>query len=432
MAQCTGCRWPNAPEDAWAEFEEQAAEAAGLGWVLSAGDFNARTQSRNTGQGRVSEDTVRPSRQGLRLLQLIEAVGLTIANGATAGATSGHYTFQGHNGKSVVDYFLLCPPLMQAATRLDVEHLPPHDCVDHCVLRLTLSGIRQAPQPPPAHAPCAMLPPTQKYLYSAEHLMAHAHQIKDASAAAALADVAAAADAAPDVEALAGAYKAFEEILTTSILEAGGEAVAAGAAPAPRAVRRRRVDSHPRLKELVRRWRQARRHHNLEAMRRLTREIGGLRRALIKQQKVASQQNLLQMARDEPARFWRYFNKPDGAQGDHSPAALREYCAQLLTLVGAQPDANDAAQPAQLCADGEELNYPFSVEEVCAGIATLKRGKAVVGPLSVGMIRVVSEEVAPAIVAIFNAVARLQCMPAEMALGVITMVLKKGGGCLQP
>jgi len=125
-----GCYFePNAPEDAWAEFEEQAAEAAGLGWVLSAGDFNARTQSRNTGQGRVSEDTVRPSRQGLRLLQLIEAVGLTIANGATAGATSGHYTFQGHNGKSVVDYFLLCPPLMQAATRLDVEHLPPHTTV---------------------------------------------------------------------------------------------------------------------------------------------------------------------------------------------------------------------------------------------------------------------------------------------------------------
>ena len=95
--------------------------------------------------------------------------------------------------------------------------------------------------------------------------------------------------------------------------------------------------------------------------------------------------------------------------------------------MGVQPNANEAAQPAQLCADGEELNYPFSVEEVCAGIATLKRGKAVVGSLDVGMIRVVSEEVAPAIAAIFNAVASLQCMPAEMALGVITMILKKGG-----
>ena len=428
-----GCYFePTAPEDAWAEHEQQAATAAGLGWVVSAGDYNARTRNSNTHTqtDRYSADSTLNTK-GSRLLRLTDSAGLAIANGTTAGATSGDYTFHGHvvnnvARQSVVDYFLLCPLLMQVATNLDVE-LPPYPGMDHSVLRLTLSGLRRAQLPPPAAAPCAMLQPSCRYIYTADQHQVYTERMKAAPSKAALTAVATAAADATDVASLAEAYQAFEEILTGCIREAGGQAMVARVAPSTRTARRRGVHSDPRVQALARQWRQARRQRNTEAMRQLTRHIGSLRRHLDKKQKEATQKTLLQLARDEPARFWKHFNKPDGGGSAHSPAALREYCSALLTMVAAHPEAGDGPQPAQMCADGAELNNPFAAEEVSAGIKTLKRRKAMVGSLDLDLIAPVAEEVAPALAAIFNAVARLRSMPADMALGVITMVLKKGG-----
>ena len=413
-------------DEAWEAFEEQAAMAAGLGWVLAAGDFNART---GLSPGRRSADAT-VNAAGRRLLRIAQAVELTIANGRVPGPTSAHHTYCGENGRSVVDYFLLGPDLVHTVAELQVL-LPPAPSMDHRMLRLRLRIPPGGLDAQPLADACPMLPPGRRLRFTAEHVEAYNHRVRQQEAAEKLARVAAAAEAAGEVEQLAQVYAALESTLSACMQQAGGtEVVAAARTRDARAVRRRQLRSHPRMQELTRRWRQARRHHDIEAMRQLDREISSVRRALERQQQAERQRTLLDMLRDEPARFWSYFRAEDGKGAPHSAAALRQYCMTLFTMAAgataddgaAGPGSGQVEQPVHLQGDGEVLNSPFTAEEVEAGIAALKRHKAVVGILNADLLRGVSNEVAPAIAAIFNAVVRLGRMPADMALGVITMV----------
>jgi hypothetical protein len=107
------------------------------------------------------------------------------------------------------------------------------------------------------------------------------------------------------------------------------------------------------------------------------------------------------------------------------PAETLAYCKQLL---GGHTDTSTlpavAQLPASICGDGAELSTPLTAGEVEVAIAAAKTGKAVSGSLTLTLLKPVAAELAPALAAVFNAVARAKEMPADMALGIITMVPK--------
>jgi hypothetical protein len=138
-------------------LEELACQVEDGALVVIAGDLNAHTSALGHPRRRSADAARRPCARGLRVLELCENAGLSIANGTIPGATSNDFTFIGHQGSSVVDYFLLCKTLMGAATSLEIER-HPFPGADHAALRLRFGALHVAAAPPPAGGTIPTLP----------------------------------------------------------------------------------------------------------------------------------------------------------------------------------------------------------------------------------------------------------------------------------
>ena len=403
------------------EHDIPTAQGDDDGMVLIAGDFNAHT---GCSADRWSQDGNRPvDAPGKELLKLVECTGLNIANGIVPGPTSGNFTFWNtSNHKSVTDYFLLCPKMMEKATHLCVA--PPEGSFDHCAMRLTLSGIfpglTQAPPTAPQASTVAMLPAPFRYILSTPEQEEQFISILSEASELFATIQEAAESSAPD------ALKAFFQLYDSAMEQVGAKKITIGRSRVydSRAARRSRIRATPAMRQLVRERRKAARQQNLTTARQLDRQIGNLSRSLLRKEKEKSEAELLSAWKNNPRAFWKTFASEGGACG-HSATQMHTYCEQLL---GGSPDDSPIPDtidlPDYLCGNGAELNYEFSSEEIIFGLATLKGSKAVAGFLDVDLLKKAAEHVAPAIAAIFNAVVREKQMPKEMAMGIITMVLK--------
>ena len=410
----------------WDELEFDVAEASGLGDVLVIGDFNAHA---GASMGRHSEDASRPiNASGRALLQLCSVTSLNIGNGTIAGDTSGAFTFwNSRELKSVTDYFLLSSRLLSTALRLEIQGPPPLASLDHCPMRLSLKDLLPSPRPsptPPMQVP--LLPPQHRFFVTAEQKETFVSSFKETTEAA-LAAIAEAAAAGTGPMDTATALESFFDLYSTKLSEIGVTPVPTGKGglQCPRAKLRARIRANPALKELTRRRRRVHRHRQLEMVRSLDKQIRNLSRALSKQERAKIQEQLFQEWRKDHRSFWKTYNACGNTSVAHSAAEMHQYCQELLgSATSSTPLPADLQFPEHLIGDGQVLNAEFTAAEIVNGLRLLKSSKASAGILDLDLLKPVAHEVAPTIAALFNAVVRDKCMPRDMAMGVITMVLK--------
>lgn len=410
----------------WDELEFDVAEATGLGDVLVLGDFNAHT---GASMGRHSEDASRPiNASGRALLQLCSVTSLTIGNGTVVGDSSGAFTFwNSRELKSVTDYFLLSSRLHSTALRLEVQGPPPLASLDHCPMRLSLKNLLSSPLPSPSpHMQVPLLPPQPRFSITAEIREAFVSRIKE-TAQAALATITEAAAASTGPTETAAALESFCDFYSTTLTDIGATHVPTGkgGVQCPRAKLRARIRANPAMKDLITRRRRAHRHRQLELVRSLDKQIRNLSRALSKQMRSKIQEQLFQDWRKDHRSFWKTYNACGSTSTQHSAAAMHQYCQELLgSTASSTPLPDDLQLPPHLIGDGHELNVEFTPAEIVAGLRRLKGSKASAGIFNLDLFKPVADEIAPTIAALFNAVVRDKCMPRDMAIGVITMVLK--------
>jgi hypothetical protein len=128
---------------------QEIAEAESTpGFIILAGDFNARTceeadlvdctslcnalqipelqDTRPPPQLRLNWDVVAPSGWYKELLGLCGATGYRILNGRVAGDPTGEYTCLANHGHSTVDYMIASPEMFEAAQNLEVLTNPAY------------------------------------------------------------------------------------------------------------------------------------------------------------------------------------------------------------------------------------------------------------------------------------------------------------------
>lgn len=411
-----------------ARLGDDIAQATGLGMVMVAGDFNAHTKQKGGGTERWSEDAQRPlNAAGKLILEIAAATGVLIANGSVAGHTSGNHTFWNtSNHKSVTDYIMLCPHLLRLACNLQVEGPPPHERLDHCAMRLDLRRSASGPAPPPPPAiPALMMAAPRRLTLPGDKRGEYITAIR--AAAAGIQTAADAADAAHSPTAVAAALQQISAVINASAVAAGAYSSKTSHSQRmdPRQALEQRVAGSTAVKHLVRQRRLAHRHGDGQRCRQLDRQLCNLKQSLRRRARIDSQYKLLAEWKQTPAAVWRELKAVDQSGTQHSPAETLAYCEQLLggnTGISTLPAVGQL--PASICGDGAELSTPLTAGEVEVAIAAAKTGKAVSGSLTLTLLKPVAAELAPALAAVFNAVARAKEMPADMALGVITMVPK--------
>ena len=421
----TGARGNSESLDAdFTALGDGMAAAAGLGWVIAAGDFNAHTGNMHQ---RISQDADRIiNASGHQLLDIAEDTGIHIANGKAPGATSGNFTFWNtRSQRSVVDYILLSPELLQRAS-LAVEGPPSHEQLDHCAMRLHLAGTSSAVQTTEnAHVPVTVMPPMTKLILPKDKIQDYIELLRGKTVE--LAAVLEQAEAASSPAAVTAALEALTSTISDSAVTVGAKKINSGRARRLdcRVAMRTAIMKDPQVRALMRQRRRARRDGLGQRVRQLDRQICSLKRALEKKRRAETQQRVLLNWRENPAAAWGELKNVGTTASTHSPGAMRQYCEELLG--GAEEQSSvlpDFTIPEALCGDGSTLGEPITAEEVEAAISTLKSGKAVAGTLDLDLIKPVAAELSPVLASIFNAVMRTKEMPADMALGVITMVPK--------
>lgn len=435
---------PIAAAAAWFyALADECAQAMAAGLVLLSGDFNARTREEPdvmTDDGTLPRRSMDPmlSGHGRELLSFCQATGLRMCNGRVAGDVPAQPTSRGQRGTalSVVDYFLACPQLCPLLHSLSVSPTPTTGS-DHCHLRLDISLTAQAGQaPPPAPAaPTNDLPP--EYTIVAHLLPQVEAFMQSQNVAAELQAITEAAGVAGNVADVQTAALDLQHVIC-SALEAAG-------------MRRRRQQPgqqhrrglHPKrsvaLTQLRRRHRAAARRQAWAEVTRLSTQYRRLAQQERRQRQHGQRQRLAHLLQHDPASFFARFRTPRARACQLIPkAAWLQHFRSLLgdappalpmpppSCIAPQPD--DSPARASLNQPSPDMNAmlqaPFSVAEIRATISRTRNRAAVVGPLKPVVLKHTATAVAPVLTGLFNACARVGCLPACWAVSAITPVPK--------
>lgn len=440
------------------------AEAQAEGLVLLAGDINARTatvpdfdatDSREGEHNAALADVVlcnqecmpappvctarnnqdeKTNSRGRALIALCRATGMRICNGRSPGDSEGACTcFPFTGGRSLVDYFLACPNTMPLVRSLRVS--PPEVGFDHCSLSIQLActvpagvgqdGSSTAGQQGPAPA----LHPG--YRVRGECIPAFAEHLLQTMGNATPAFQAGAVEAS-SMEDLNTLVSSLEASIHDSLKAAGMPELQHGGG-ASRGPRREKLPTEEQ--QLKRQWRAATRHGNWELAQRLNAQLVRLARQRKRHDKAAEKAAIVLLARADRSAFWQKWKTRLRTEG---PIAAGEFLAYFRELFGCEPPslkaglapAAGAAQnsdPTAQHPDNAELNLPFTADEVQTGIEMLQQRKSVLGFLKLEFLKPVAPVLAPVLAELFNACARLKCLPHAWALGAITPLLKPGG-----
>jgi len=416
---------PQQLQDCYGSLEDAIPTATADGFVIGAGDFNAHTGEEHDRKNADRNRTINAS--GRHLLDLENKdVGVVIANGRVEGATSGAFTFWNtQNQKSTVDYFLLCPRLMRAATKLEVQGPPPIEGTDHCPVRVTVNLGAAPVAAAAAHAIALRTLP--RYPMNEEKLQLLAYLVH--ASAAELQLLTQHIEAAATPEALETAVGDLMTWLEAKVRATGARKVMTGRIHRedPRERRRQAVNANPQVCVLRRRRRQARRQHQFAAMRVLDRQIQHIKRALMRTLKGRDVDRLEAEYRRSAAEYFKALKHAAADAPAHDPKTMLDYCIGLL---GDAPQTNDemgqVILPDELCGDGAALNHEFTLDEVWSALTAIKGNKAVTGFLTKKMLTTIWPTLGPAVTTVLNAIVRSRRMPTDLALSVINLVLKPG------
>lgn len=432
----------------WFEtLADESAQAMAAGLVLICGDFNGRTaEEPDTPDGnavppRRSADPVLAG-HGRALLAFCHTTGLLLCNGRVAGDVPAQPTSRGQRGgaQAVVDYFLACPQLFPLVRSLSVAPAPPAGG-DHCHLRLDISLAPQgAPPPPPPPSPPDALPPDYTIV---DALLPQVEAFMRSEATAAeLQAVREAATTAGRVEEVEAAALQLQHVMCR-VLETAG-------------MQRRQPTQQPRRS---RPWRSAeltrlRRQHRRAVRQRAWAEVARLstlyRRAAQRERRQRQQMRGARLTRllcDDPSAFFARFRTPCARASALVPKATwLQYFSSLLgepppalpvpppppagavQLGGSQGPTDTppaASQPAAVTPEAAAaLQAPFSTAEVDAAIGRTRNRAAVVGPLKPPVLKRVRTVMAPVLADLFNACARVGCLPGCWAVSAITPIPK--------
>ena len=379
------------------------------------------------------DSTVRPNRWGTELLDLCCATGMRIANGRAPGDEEGQVTFvsQSQEGSSLIDYVLASPDALQLIQSLRVLPAPESD---HSALHLLFQ--RAAPQDPPQRqkprsrpAPQEPAPPEPPRLKGAALLTAWQQLLEQPHVASDLFLIgtsAGAATCADDIHAIGNDLDRLIERTQAEVLASRPTAKGRrrGAKEQPSwwdgelAIGRRAARQTARRDPRSHAARQARAEYQRLLRRKQSRYTRSRAIALVN------------LARDNPARFWSRFKPAKKRPCPLPDAVMVEYFRDLL----GQPPSHSASQdnPADIgtatppAADGSELNEAFTAASVAQGIKSLRGGKATVGSLKLDALSVAVASLAPCLAQVFDACKRVGALPRSWALCGITPIHKGG------
>ena len=391
---------------------------------------------------------------GDSMLRLCRVSDLRIANGGRVpGDAAGALTYVNPTPPSgsapgsycsVLDYVVASPDAMALVHDLRVVPAPPSD---HLALHVRIQSVvgqqQQQPEQPtaPVAAEEALVQPQMPRMSGTKTIEKWAESLFVPAYADALATLTAAVQAQPATPETLTAYAvAFDSIVYRSWAAAS----AADASPGRRQHAPQRNGSGEELPrwwdaELGRARRAARRAMRRDPTSHVARSLvrayeSDLRRKMGKFSR-AQAVALATMARDQPARFWRRF-KPRKQTCAVSAGRLFQHFSTLLgqppPRVSAQPPDTAAwAQGQPPSADGAELNKEFTVSDVLAGIACLKRSRSTVGLLTLEALSAAAPSLTACVTALLNACAQAGTLPQSWTLCAVTPI-HKGGDVTDP
>ena len=444
---------PPGAEDTAAWFQTLAAdcaEAAALGHVVVAGDFNARTGCLpdDTAVPRLSADRVIDTR-GRQLVAFSQEAGLNFCNGhfgpSSAAATSsglGRLRQRDHSEwQSVVDYVLVSDSLLPHVASLEVAVMAGL-CSDHAALHLTLAPVAATPPPSPTHsaeAPAAEEPAAgqvlrpARYRWDQRRAQAFEAAVADAAVATELICIADAATRIESVEhrpAMDNLVERLEWVVEGCMAAAGMPE--AGMQREPRWIRRVRLcPITTRLRRMRRQAARAARTGDSPRARAIARQIRALARRRRRSGRQRSGERMERLLEQDPRAFYaRYRGRGAAPAAGISTQQWYAYFRQLLGGDVSQlgeaglpppppPAGEDAATLSELCS-------PLQVAEVVKAIKRTKNGKAVVGQLLPDALKRVPGVMAATLTPLLNACARLSYMPARWAVSAISPIPKAG------
>ena len=452
-----GHAYTEATADFWQTLAAEIPAAQAEGWVLLAGDFNARTASLPDWPQGVDHHNdalldvvvcsqaaapVPPTcleRQnqdrgtnafGRHLLSLCRSSDLRICNGRLPGDRDGKFTCHPlTGGHSTVDYFLACPSLMPLCHRLRVDS--PFTGTDHCILRLTLDCIATQPSVVQTSTPAPGPALHPGYWVQADLIPAFEEAFSNPAQTELLRQLTEEAEGATSVAHLTAVGAALDASMHSCLHDAGMPVFHPRIDEGHRQRQRARKQEDTTIRQLKRLRRRAVRRGDFESMRCLDREILRLARIAKRRRLAAQQTAMVELAKSDRNAFWRKWKKPTPASHQVAPGDFLEYFKELLGSgppalpAGLQePAAPMSASPSPAT---DQLLEPISDGEVIAGIEGLQARKAVLGYLRPEFLKPVASTIAPVLAALFNACARVGGLPADWTLGAITPILKPGG-----
>ena len=389
-------------------LEKDIQDAAALGTVLVAGDFNARTASLSdldvAGLGlslddvsgdplaspllppRRSPDSAPVDPRGRRLLSLCQATSLFIVNGRLPGNSASVPTSRGSRGDglAVVDYILAPLSLLPLLASLDVHELPG-DVSDHNLLDLTISLSHPALAPPsPAGRPRLLVPRSpaaQADVASALHLcLGHIRPPEPHSPVAVA--------ASPDSDDSASALIRSLVSVLEAVQRPRAPPAASPSTDAPPwfspALRRLSADTR-RCAAKVRSLPadHARLPAAKEALRAARATYRAACRAAERRWKSTSAASFVGLAQSNPRKFWASIFRSAPVYPTATMTDLTTYFEQLLNPVTEPVDVDTVAPlapaPASAESDSSPLSRladPFTDAEVTRAVQALKTGRA--------------------------------------------------------
>ena len=433
----------------WAQLEDSVSAALSKGQVLVVGDLNARTGTNAdytlynivdehvpigaspTSMQRSSQDGIVNS-HGRELLGLCRRTGLRIVNGRVSGDETGAFTFVcPSGGASLIDYVIACPSAFGLVSQFAVVPAP---CSDHLALQFSLvtdthtasnpdqSGSRRGGEQP-VNAPRVrrMGGAGNIKRWVEEVLPEYASELVDIEGSASTA-------AGQGREAVHRLCNRLEGLFAESF---GLVQVQQSAPAAPRQPRWFDAElARGRAAATAAMRRDPRSAVSLQLRREYQRQLQRKQRRFKRSQAIA----LVNKAADMGKDFWQRFKprKPVEASISKSQwlSHFRSLLGEVPSAVGSGSDDADACDitdpiPAR-CADGSELNQPFTSADVVRSVNLLHRGSSTLGFLTVEAFRAAAPLLAGAVAALFNACAQVGSLPPAWALCAITPIHKSG------
>lgn len=447
-------------DNAWANLEQEIAQAQALGYVLLAGDFNARTSNHSQlgtenpeddgdddvedigEKTRTSQDQV-VNTMGKNMLKCCYRTGLTICNGTITPHTSGSFTCHpATGGNSVVDYYTVCDQLLPKVDEMIVER-PNDPSLDHSIIRLSIqgtgtSGSTTAPAQQTSNQQHIALHRLTgvRYIIDEDKMDALHNLLDQPSTATVLEEFISTAETIAAPEDLTAMHTDLMTFITNALDQVQMPKITTNN---NQSISRRRENGifNREYRQLLNMRQRVIRSGDIHDLPSIDTRMRQIKRTEESKKKQKSQSLLLQAAKRYKAKFWSMYKNMGKMKQQHDPAVATQFYDYFKNIFAhSQDDINQLSrfsnsnfdwQPSQnLIALDNDIEHDITPEEVSLAISALCRDTTVVGTLDLKMLKAMAPSLSPALATFFNAIIKMERMPDSMAMGAISAIPKPG------